>query len=190
MMSAPKLCSEFYLEPDVVELAQSLLGKVLCTNIGDKRTSGIIIETEAYNGIHDKACHAYANKRTKRTKTMYANGGISYVYLCYGIHHLFNVVTSHADDPKAVLIRAVSPLEGVEVMEERRNNKKPVAAGPGTTSQALGITTELNGASLVGDKIWIEDRNISPVSIKSGPRIGVDYAEEDALLPYRFIASI
>lgn len=177
---------------DVVSIARQLLGKVLVTNLEGKLTSGIITETEAYAGAIDRASHSFGNRRTNRTEVMYAAGGHAYVYLCYGVHHLFNIVIGPEDNPLAVLVRGIEPLEGLEVMLRRRKLKelKPQAgAGPGAASQALGITTLLNGADLIeSQQVWIEDRKIKvPESmIESGSRVGVAYAGEDALLPYRF----
>lgn len=185
------LPESFYTRKDVVKIAQELLGKVLVTNIDDIYTSGIIVETEAYAGAADKASHAYGNRRTKRTEIMFAHGGTAYVYLCYGIHHLFNVVTNVNDVPHAVLIRAVEPLDGIEYMLERRSKEKltpSLTAGPGAMSMALGIHTSQTGKSLLGDEIYIEDRGIkiSAKDIVAGSRVGVAYAQEDAFLPYRF----
>ena len=190
-----KLTKDFYLREDVVQISKDLLGKYLFTKIDGKITAGIITETEAYEGITDKASHAYNNRRTKRTEVMFAEGGVSYVYLCYGIHHLFNVVTNVANVPHAVLVRAVKPAEGNEMILLRRNADKmhsKISAGPGTVSQALGIRTEYSGLNLGGNKIWIEDKGIKvkKESIIAGSRIGVDYAEEDALLPYRFVINL
>lgn len=186
-----KLKKAYYSEPNVVKLAKDLIGKVLVTKEGKTITSGIITETEAYNGIVDKASHAYGNRRTNRTETMFKEGGTSYVYLCYGIHYLFNVVTNVKDHPHAVLIRAIQPLQGKEHILRRRRVAKPdkkLCIGPGKVSQALGIDIKYNGLDLTGDKIWIEDHGIKikPKDILVGPRIGVDYAGEDAKLPYRF----
>lgn len=186
-----KLPQEFYLNPNVLELAKSLLGKVLCTNINGVLTSGIITETEAYNGEVDKASHTYGGRRTARTETMYCTGGVAYVYLCYGIHHLFNVVSNVAGNSEAVLIRAIKPLDGLETQQKRRNLKKldkNSFIGPGKVSKALGIDKTMDGESLLESTIWIEDRDYKPLSEKiiTGPRVGIDYAEEDALLPYRF----
>jgi DNA-3-methyladenine glycosylase len=186
-----KLKKAYYLEPNVVKLAKDLLGKVLVTKEGRTITSGIITETEAYNGIVDKASHAYGNRRTNRTEIMFKEGGTSYVYLCYGIHYLFNVVTNVKDHPHAVLIRAIQPLQGKELILRRRGVAKPdkkLCVGPGKVSQALGINMKHNGLDLTGNKIWIEDIGIKikPKDILVGPRIGVDYAGEDAKLPYRF----
>lgn len=182
---------DFYLQDDVVSIAKNLLGKVITTQINGKRTSGIIVETEAYNGITDKASHAYMGKKTKRTAPMFEQGGIAYVYLCYGLHHLFNVVTNIKAVPHAVLIRGIEPLEGVDFMLERRRQsvlKPSTTAGPGVLSEALGITSIHSGVSLQGKTIRIEDRNviIDSSSIVSTTRVGVAYAAEDALLPYRF----
>jgi len=185
---------DFYLQDDVVSIAKQLLGKVISTHINGIRTSGMIVETEAYKGITDKASHAYMGRKTKRTAPIFEQGGIAYVYLCYGIHHLFNVVTNIKEVPHAILIRAIEPLEGIEFMLERRGQsalKPSITAGPGVLSEALGITSIHSGESLLGKTISIEDRKviIEPNSIVSTTRVGVAYAAEDALLPYRFYLS-
>ncbi len=187
-----KLDDSFYVREDVVQISRELLGKVLVTQLGNKITSGIITETEAYNGAVDKASHAYNNRRTPRTEIMYGRGGTAYVYLCYGIHSLFNVVTNEKNIPHAVLIRAVRPEKGLKTMLQRRGVKaagKKTFSGPGSVSQALGIHFSDTGTNLLGNKIWIEDEGNKVLSkqIKITPRIGVDYAGEDALLPYRFL---
>ncbi len=151
----------------------------------------MIIETEAYRGPEDKASHAYGNRRTNRTEVMYKAGGICYVYLCYGIHALFNIITNTHDIPHAVLIRALHPVDGIPWMLKRRKKSKldaKLTSGPGTLTQALGITLAHNGLSLHGPQIWIEDRGfkIDPKNIHASPRIGIDYAGEHALLPWRF----
>ena len=152
----------------------------------------MITETEAYAGAIDKASHAYNNRRTARTETMYQPGGVAYVYLCYGVHHLFNVVTNVQDIPHAVLIRAIEPLEGIDVMLQRRGLHQPthkLTAGPGSMSAALGINYKAhNGLPLNGAVLYIEDRHIviGENQIVASPRIGVNYAGADALLPYRF----
>ncbi|KFF25872.1 DNA-3-methyladenine glycosylase [Chryseobacterium vrystaatense] len=186
-----KLPLSYYLNPDVLFLAKDLLGKVLFTEIDGSVTAGIIVETEAYFGIVDKASHAYGGRRTDRTETLYSKGGISYVYLCYGIHHLFNIVTSSEGEPHAVLIRAIEPLTGKEIMESRRNmpaDKAAISSGPGSAAKALGIDRSFNKKPLNENEIWIEDHGIryAPEEIIAGPRIGVAYAQEDALLPWRF----
>lgn len=187
-----KVRKNFYLGVDVVEIGRGLLGMVLCTQIDDCTTRAIITETEAYAGETDKASHAYGGRRTKRTEPMFGPGGTAYVYLCYGIHHLFNVVTNKAGVPHAVLIRAGLPLEGVDVMVSRRGKQsvdRSLLAGPGCIAQALGISTDLTGTNLTGGKIWIENHDIQVARnvIHEGPRVGVDYAEEDAKRPYRFV---
>lgn len=185
------LPESFYTRKDVVKIAQELLGKVLVTNIDGIYTSGMIVETEAYAGAADKASHAHGNRRTKRTEIMFWQGGMAYVYLCYGIHHLFNVVTNVRDVPHAVLIRAVEPLEGIEHMLERRGKEKltpSLTAGPGAMSMALGIHTSQTGKSLLSNEIYIEDRGfrIPSKDIVTSTRVGVAYAQDDAYLPYRF----
>ncbi len=182
----------FYERDDVVLVSRELLGKVLCTRVNGAATKAVITETEAYAGVGDRASHAYGGRRTRRTEPMYAAGGIAYVYLCYGIHHLFNVVSGGIGTPHAILVRAGRPLEGEALMKKRRGksaNGKALMAGPGTVSRALGITTKLTGASLQGERIWIEDHGIEVDSgrIRVGPRVGIDYAAEDAARPYRFI---
>ncbi len=186
-----KLPPSFYQNKDVVAISRALLGKFLFTNIAGALIGGIIVETEAYNGAIDKASHAYGNKNTTRTKTMFMEGGVAYVYLCYGIHQLFNVVTSVEGEPQAVLIRAVEPLEGLDVMLQRRSMDKlkpNLTAGPGSVAKALGIDRNLNALSLQSTMVWIEDKGIviHADEIAAVPRIGVAYAAEDALLPYRF----
>ena len=186
------LPASFYRRDDVVRVSRELLGKVLCTRANGAVTKAVITETEAYAGVGDKASHAHGGRRTRRTEPMFAAGGIAYVYLCYGIHHLFNVVSAGAGTPHAILVRAARPLEGEALMRKRRGKAaadKTLMAGPGTVSQALGITTRLTGASLQGGRIWIEDHGlgVDDSRIVTGPRVGVDYAAEDAARPYRFI---
>jgi len=186
-----KLTLDFYRSKEVVAIARNLLGKYLFTNTNGEISGGFIVETEAYNGIIDKASHAYGNRQTNRTKTMYAAGGVAYVYLCYGIHEMLNVVTSEEGEPHAVLIRAIQPTEGLDLMLERRNFlnlKNNLTAGPGSVAKALGVNRSINGLSFLGDEIWIEDRglNFTEEEIAAVPRVGVAYAKEDALLPYRF----
>lgn len=187
-----KLPQSFYEQADVVNIAKELIGKVLVTRVNNKLTAGRIVETEAYNGIIDKASHAYGEKRTARTEIMYANGGKAYVYLCYGIHHLFNVVTNNKNVPHAVLIRAIEPLVGIDEMLKRTQKKQldnTLTKGPGNVSRALGITTNYNGVALTNNTIFIakDDYVLNEKDIIATARIGVNYAEEDALLPYRFI---
>jgi len=186
-----KLTKEFYQQQDVVMLARELLGKVIFTFIDGQYTAGIISETEAYAGVTDKASHAFGGRRTNRTEVMFAAGGVAYVYLCYGIHHLFNVVTGPEGTPHAILVRGIFPTEGIEIMMQRRKVKlgKKFSSGPGTSSAALGLKSSMSGTDLLGNIIWIEDMgfNIPENEIYVGPRIGVDYAGDDAALPYRFL---
>ena len=186
-----KLPLSFYQEKNVVLIAQQLLGKILVTQFNNTLTAARIVETEAYNGIVDKASHSYNNRRTKRTEIMYADGGVAYVYLCYGIHYLFNVVTHEKDNPQAVLIRAAEPLLGIETMQKRCNKTSldnTLTKGPGNVTKALGISTQHTGTSLDTDEIFIVDDGykVTIANVITTPRIGVAYAKEDALLPYRF----
>ena len=186
-----KLPISYYLKDDVVALAKSFLGKYLLTKIDGIVTGGIITETEAYEGVTDKASHAYSGLRTNRTEVMYREGGVSYVYLCYGVYYLFNIVTNIKNIPHAVLIRGIFPLIGEKEMLRRTGKYRTgyqLTNGPGKLSKALAITTRQNGLFLNGNTIWIEDRGIScdASEITTGKRIGVAYAGEDALLPYRF----
>ncbi len=187
--SYEKLPQSFYIRNDVVQIAKDLLGKYLFTNIGGNLTAAKIVETEAYNGRTDRACHAF-NRRTVRTETMYQQGGIAYVYLCYGIHHLFNVVTNREGLADAVLVRGVEPVYNLPIMQERRGKPirlRQLTAGPGTLSKALGITRSLNGIDLSGDTIWLaQGVDVKEVDMVAATRIGVDYAGDDALLPWRF----
>lgn len=186
------LPESFYKSQDVVDIARSLLGKYLFTQINNELTGGIISETEAYNGIVDKASHAYGGRRTKRTEVMFGEGGRSYVYLCYGMHHLVNVVTAPAGIPHAILIRGIIPVYGTEIMLSRCGKSKitsGISNGPGKLTKALGINMIHNNLSLRGNEIFIEDREakIENMKITVSPRIGIDYAAEDAMLPYRFV---
>ncbi len=187
-----KVPLSFYRNDDVTGIAKQLLGQYLITRIDGKLTGGIITETEAYAGITDKASHAYNNRRTRRTKVMFDEGGRSYVYFTYGMHHLFNIVTSVKDNPHAVLIRAIHPTLGINIMLKRRGKQqqdKNLTNGPAKLCQALGISLQQNNILLDGEVVWVEysgweiDENI----IAAGPRVGVDYAQEDALLFYRFL---
>jgi len=187
-----KLDTVFYNRADVVKIAKELIGKVLVTQFGEAITSGRIVETEAYTGAIDRASHAFGNRRTNRTEVMFKTGGTAYVYLCYGIHHLFNVVTNQQNIPHAVLIRAIDPIEGINSMLTRTGKKSAdytLTKGPGNVSKALGINTGHTGYSLLQNEIFIASDGFVPnkKDIIATPRIGVDYAGEDAKLPYRFI---
>lgn len=185
------LTPDFYRQPDVLLLSRQLLGKFLMTDINGARTGGMISETEAYMAPEDRASHAWGNRRTKRTEVMFQAGGISYVYLCYGIHYLFNVITNLEDIPHAILIRALYPTDGIGTMMARRHKLRldaTLTSGPGALTQALGITLQHNALSLQGPTLWIEDRGLDIVEeeIIAQPRVGIDYAGEHALLPWRF----
>ncbi len=177
----------FYECDNVVEVARDLIGMLLVTSIDGVLTAGRIVETEAYCGRGDKACHAN-NKRTPRTETMYGEAGRAYIYLCYGIHHLFNVVTNKKGKADAVLIRALEPIVGLEEMKLRRNSHVKLASGPGTLTQAMGIKTSMDRIDLRGDTVWIAQNPFSErIKIQTDRRVGVDYAGEDALKPWRFL---
>jgi DNA-3-methyladenine glycosylase len=185
-----KLTDSFYQRTNVVMIARELLGKVLFTNVNGIVTGGMIVETEAYSW-KEKGCHAYGSKKTERNSVMFEKGGHAYVYLCYGMHYLFNIVTNLTDIPEAVLIRAVEPVHGIEEMFLRRGklrNDFHLTSGPGKLTKALGIDRKLNGKFLLDNEVWIEDvgTRISKRNIVASPRIGIDYAGEDALLPWRF----
>ena len=182
-----KLPQSFYQRSNVVQVAKDLIGKILVTSVNEMLTSGIIVETEAYS-YKERGCHAYKGQ-TERNKVMFEKGGISYVYLCYGMHHLFNVVTNQTGKADAVLIRALEPLRGMDAMMERMkvNSIKRITSGPGKLTKALGITKRWNGVDLMGDQVWIEEgEKVTSSTIKADARIGIDYAGEDALLPWRF----
>ena len=182
-----------YANEDVLSFARQLLGKNIVTYIDGVLTSGRIVETEAYKGPEDKASHAYGNKRTQRTEVMFWEGGHAYVYLCYGIHSLFNVVCGQTGVPHAVLIRAIEPVEQIDMMLKRRKMThlhRRLTAGPGVLAKALGINTSFSGLDMrqEGSHVWIEKGNlrVDESDIISSARVGVAYAEEWALLPWRF----
>lgn len=184
------LPEDFYQRTDVVKIARELLGKVLVTKIAGVVTSGIIVETEAYSW-KERGCHAYDGRKTQRNAIMFEKGGYAYVYLCYGMHNLFNVVTNKSGVAEAVLVRALEPVHGVKEMEMRRGqlaNPFHLTSGPGKLTKALGIDRKLNGKFLLDNEVWIEDtgRKISAGNIEASARIGIDYAGEDAKLPWRF----
>ena len=185
-----KLPREFYTRPNVVTIARDLLGKLLVVPATrGKRVSGIIVETEAYRGPLDRAAHSYGGRRTNRTETMYGLGGTAYVFFVYGMYNQFNVVTNVEDAPHAVLIRALEPVAGIELMRMRRQGQPDhnLTNGPGKLCIALAIDRQLDGADLLGDRVWLEDaKKISRSRIMSGPRVGIDYAEEWVDKPWRF----
>jgi len=188
----------FYTREDVVKIARELLGKKLFTGIKGETCCGIISETEAYEGVTDRASHAYGGRRTARTEIMFRQGGTAYVYLCYGIHSLFNIVTHTVDVPHAVLVRGIIPDVNKSLMEERIGRKltDKSGSGPGNVSKLLGIHYShtgidlclINSAAEAEDAIWLEDSgiNVPDDEVLITTRIGIDYAGEDAKLPYRF----
>lgn len=185
-----KLAREFYLRENTLQIARDLLGKLIVVpNAEGRRVSGMITETEAYLGAIDKAAHSYGNRRTKRTETMFAVGGTVYIFLIYGMYFQFNIVVGEVDSPHAILIRAVEPVEAIDVMRARRGVMKDenLTSGPGKLCLAFGIDRAFNNADLLDEKIWLEDyKKISAEDISSGKRIGIDYAGEFAEKPWRF----
>lgn len=183
---------DYFQNPDVVFLAKDLLGKCIITHFREGITAGLISETEAYAGVQDRASHAFGGKITARNSVMYRSGGCAYVYLCYGIHELFNIVTNVMGIPHAVLIRGIVPIAGLDIMESRKGKKitKKSGSGPGNAGRCLGISRLVNGVKLnPKNGIWIAESDpiILDKQILTTPRIGVDYAGEDSLLPYRFV---
>lgn len=190
-IASQKLPLSFYRQEDVLAISRQLLGKYLFTSFDGCMTGGMIVETEAYRAPDDRASHAFGMRRTKRNENMYQAGGVCYIYLCYGLHSLFNIVTNQHGIPHAILIRALEPTEGLEKMLERRHKDKvdrSLTGGPGSLAQALGLSINHNGLSLAGPDIWVEDKGVIVLDedVIASPRVGVDYAGEDALLPWRF----
>ena len=189
-MSKMKLERQFYLRSDTVKIARDLLGKLLVVPDDEgNRVSGMIVETEAYLGVTDRAAHSYGGRRTVRNEITYAAGGYAYVFFVYGMYYQLNVVCGEIDTPRVVLIRAVEPVEGIEKMRLRRGEMKDrnLSSGPGKLCIALDIDRSLNGEDLLGDKIWVEEyRSFKPSQIAVGKRIGIDYAGDDAEKPWRF----
>jgi len=192
MARAVRLERDFYTRADTLRVARELLGKRLVVPAADgARVSGRVVEVEAYLGAEDRAAHSYGGRRTRRTETMYAAGGTAYVFFVYGMHHQFNVVTGPAGLPHALLVRAVEPEEGVELMSARRpvSKERELTSGPGKLCRALGLDLTFDGEDLTeGGRVWLEETGVEfkPGRIASGPRIGVAYAAEDALKPWRF----
>lgn len=189
-MKTRKLPREFYTRSNVLTVARDLLGKLLVVPAADgRRVSGMIVEVEAYRGPEDRASHAYGGRRTRRTETMYGQGGVAYVYFVYGMYHQFNVVSNAADVPHAILVRALEPVEGIELMRERRHLHPDhnLTNGPGKLCIALGIDRALDGEDLMGERVWLEEfQPVPPRRITKGLRIGIDYAEEWIEKPWRF----
>ena len=186
-----KLPLSFYNRKDVVSIARELLGKIVVTNFESKITSGRIVETEAYVALIDKASHSFAGRRTTRNEHMYAAPATAYVYICYGMHQMFNIVTNEKEIPDAVLIRALEPLQGIDIMLQRTGKLKAdhtLTRGPGNVGKALGISKQHSGLHLLDDEIYLMSDGFAlhknDVGVSS--RIGVEGAGADALLPYRF----
>ena len=191
MRRGPRLKRDFYTRADTLSVARDLLGKRLVVPAPDgARVSARIVEVEAYLGVEDRAAHSYGGRRTARTETMYGVGGTAYVFFVYGMHHQFNVVAGPEGRPHAVLVRAVEPEEGVELMRLRRpvREERELTNGPGKLCRALGIDGSYNGEDLTGARVWIEETGagVGTEEIATGPRVGIDYAGEDALKPWRF----
>ena len=182
-----KLPRPFYQQP-TIEVARQLLGKYLVRKHPDGTTAGQIVESEAYIGPEDKACHA-SRGRTPRTEIMFGRAGHAYIYLIYGFHYMLNIVTEKEDFPAAVLIRAVEPLVGIQLMQARRRTEKlhNLASGPGKLCEAFAIDRTLNGDDICGKILYVEDRGEPAPKIVAGPRIGVDYAGKWKLKPWRFL---
>jgi DNA-3-methyladenine glycosylase len=181
-----------YADGNPARIARFFLGKALCVQAPDGYAEGLIMETEAYGGVEDAACHAHLGRRTNRTEIMYAPGGVAYVYLCYGLHRLFNIITGPKDSPEAVLVRAVRITAGHDLVRRRRKGvaEKDWASGPGRVSAALGIALHHYGHDLAtGESIWIEDRGVKVPKreISAGPRIGIAYAGDWVHVPWRFV---
>jgi DNA-3-methyladenine glycosylase len=183
---------DFYMRADTLRVARELLGKRLVVPSEEgARVSGRIVEVEAYLGVEDRAAHSYGGRRTRRTETMYGVGGLAYVFFVYGMHHQFNVVTGPEGLPHAILVRGVEPEEGRELMRERRHvsKERELTSGPGKLCRALGLDLTFDGEDLTTSRrVWLEETGVKfrPQQIAAGPRIGVDYAAEDALRPWRF----
>lgn len=187
-----RLGRAFYAREETLAVARELLGKRLVVPTSEgARVSGRIVEVEAYLGAEDKAAHSYGRRRTARTETMYAKGGTVYVFFVYGMHHQFNVVTGPEGTPTAVLVRAVEPEEGIDSMRERRRvpKERELTSGPGKLCKALGLDRSFDREDLTtSTRVWLEDAGARPrpEDIAEGPRIGIAYAEEYALKPWRF----
>lgn len=185
-----KLSNSFYQRNDTIEMAKELLGRFLYTDINGQLTGGMIVETEAYMGVTDSSCHTFNNRKTNRNATMYNQGGVIYMYICYGIHDMLNIATGNEGDSQVILIRAIEPLTGIGIMKERRGEMplKRLAKGPGSLAKALGLKRIHDGISLLKDIIWIEDEgiNIGAENIIESPRIGLGCPEPYFSMPLRF----
>ncbi len=186
-----KLPREFYEQEDPFKISKDLLGKILVVPTeNDEKISGKIVETEAYLGESDKAAHAYKNRRTKRTEILFGRGGHAYIFLIYGMYYQLNIAVGKEEIPFCILVRGIEPLEGIEIMRERRGKKMKdtnLTSGPGKLCIAFGIDKTFYGEDLLGNKMWIEEgEKIPEHKIAAGKRIGIDYAEEYAEKLWRF----
>ncbi len=189
-----KLPREFY-NRDTLTVAQGLLGQRLVRVYQGQPLICRITETEAYIGRRDRACHAYQYKRTPRTQTLFARPGTAYIYMIYGMYHCLNLVTEPEGEPAAVLIRGLEPIDALEQMARLRYGLtlqelttaavKKGMLGPGKLCKALSLDKSFNGVDLLGDTLYVLP-GTQDGPIHSGPRIGIDYAGEDAQLPWRF----
>lgn len=185
-----KLLEEFYGREDTVNMSKELLGKSLFTNINGEKTGGIIVETEAYMGVTDSSCHTFNNRKTNKNATMYNGGGVAYMYVCYGIHDMLNIVTGKEGDSQVILIRAIEPTVGLDIMRERRGGValNRLAKGPGSLAKALGLNRTFDNSSLLNDTLWIEDLGVEVAAnqIVESPRIGLGCPEPYFSMPWRF----
>lgn len=191
MASDKKLPLSFYQREDVIQIARDLVGKELFTNVDGIICGGTIVETEAYRGPDDRGSHAYMNRMTPRNKMMYESGGKVYMYICYGIHDMLNIVTGSEGMSHAILIRAIEPHTGIETMRERRNlfgHDKRLCQGPGALAKALGLKKHFNGTDILGDEIWIEDSSkvYRDKEIVAAPRVGMNFEGPYKTIPWRF----
>lgn len=188
-----KLSLSFYQREDTLQIAKELIGKYVFTKIEGKLSGGMIVETEVYIGPLDKGSHAFNHKMTARNKSMYLAGGVAYMYICYGIHDMLNLVTGKVGTSHAILIRAIEPIIGIEHMQDRRGlvSLGKLAKGPGSLARALGLNKSFDGKSLIGDELWLDDKgiNISDDQITASSRIGLNCAEPYCSIPWRFTLS-
>lgn len=186
-----KLPVDFYQQSDVVSVARQLLGKHVYSLINGNLTGGIIIETEAYRGPDDRGSHAFNNKRTPRNEMMYRAGGVAYMYICYGIHDMLNIVTGTDGISHAALIRAIEPTEGLEIMRIRRgifDQDRRLCQGPGALAKALGLTKLHNGEDLQGEALWLTDEgtNFDDDQVIASARVGMNFDGPFKTIPWRF----
>lgn len=186
-----KLPLSFYQRKDVVLIARELLGKIVVTNINGRKTSGRIVETEAYMALVDRASHSFGGRRTRRNEHMYSPAGTAYIYICYGIHQMLNVVTNARDIPDAILIRAIEPMDGIDIMLHRTGKSQlghTLTRGPGNVAKALGVFTHHSGYHLRDNDIYLADDGyqLPDSAVGVSKRIGVEGAGKDASKPYRF----